>query len=277
MAVIAMTREMGSLGRDVALGLAEELNLTLVQHEVIDHVAEKMHLGNSTVNRFLEGKAGLLERWGIDEKRASLYTAEEIFELASQDNILIRGWGATYLLRPVSHVACVRICAPIAKRAQELMMRIGLTDQQVAIKEIEKNDTAHGKTMMNLFHANWQEPLLYDLVLNTARIPVSDCIFLIKQLVSQPAFQPTPESRKQLTHLKLQAQIRAALKSNPKTERLDALFDIELDSEQGHVVISGMVDDDAISVEAERTIKAVPSVNSVENQLLIATHLRYGP
>ena len=277
MTVIAMTREMGSLGRDVALGLAEELNLTLVQHEVVDHVAAKMHLGNSTVNRFLEGKAGLLERWGIDEKRASLYTAEEIFELASQDNILIRGWGATYLLRPVSHAACIRVCAPIAERAQELMTRIGLQDQQVAVREIEKSDAAHDKTMTTLFHANWQEPLLYDLVLNTARIPVADCVLLIKQLVSRPAFQPTPESRQQLAHLKLEAQIRSALKSNPKTERLDALFDIELDSEQGHVVISGMVDDDFVSAEAERTIKAVPGIRSVGNQLLIATHLRYGP
>ena len=81
MPVIAMTREMGSTGRDMALKLAEDLGLKLVQHEVVEHVADRMHVGASAVNRFLEGEAGLLERWNIDRKRVSLFTAEEIFDL----------------------------------------------------------------------------------------------------------------------------------------------------------------------------------------------------
>jgi len=35
MTVIAMTREMGSLGRDVALQLADDLELELVQHQMV--------------------------------------------------------------------------------------------------------------------------------------------------------------------------------------------------------------------------------------------------
>ncbi|MDH3716403.1 MAG: cytidylate kinase-like family protein, partial [Gammaproteobacteria bacterium] len=107
MAVIAMTREMGSLGKDVALGLADTLGLDLIQHEIIEHVADRMHLGESAVNRFLEGRAGLLERWGVDERGLSLYTTEEVINLAAKGDVLIRGWGATYVLGPVSHVVCV--------------------------------------------------------------------------------------------------------------------------------------------------------------------------
>ena len=62
MTVIAMTREMGSRGRDVAVGLAEELGLELVQHEVVEHVADKMHMRESSVNRFLEGSAARRRR-----------------------------------------------------------------------------------------------------------------------------------------------------------------------------------------------------------------------
>ena len=41
MTVVAMTREMGSLGKDVASGLAERLNLTVVHHELVErHLAE---------------------------------------------------------------------------------------------------------------------------------------------------------------------------------------------------------------------------------------------
>ena len=39
MPVVAMTHEMGSLAKDVALQLAQELNLAVMRHEVVDHVA----------------------------------------------------------------------------------------------------------------------------------------------------------------------------------------------------------------------------------------------
>jgi hypothetical protein len=35
MAVVAMTREMATLGRDVAAGLAERLGLNVVHHELV--------------------------------------------------------------------------------------------------------------------------------------------------------------------------------------------------------------------------------------------------
>jgi cytidylate kinase len=277
MAVIAMTREMGSLGRDIALELAEDLNLTLVQHEVVDHVADKMHLGASTVNRFLEGKARLLERWGMDDKTASLYTAEEIFDLASQGNVLIRGWGATYLLRPVTHVLCVRVCAPVKQRAGVIMERIGIQDERTAIREIEKNDAAHAKTMHHLFHADWRDPLLYDVVVNTSRISVEAGVSLIKELINRPEFNETAQSRAQLATMKLEAQVRSALRSNPKTQRLNTLFDIALEPDRGKITLSGVVDDDALHHEALKTISAVPGINEVDDRLLVATHFRYGP
>jgi hypothetical protein len=37
MTVIAMTREMGSRGRDVALGLADRLELDIIHHELVEH------------------------------------------------------------------------------------------------------------------------------------------------------------------------------------------------------------------------------------------------
>lgn len=277
MAIIAMTREMGSLGKDIALGLSEELGLRLIQHEVVDHVANRMQLGSSAVNRFLEGKAGLLERWGIDEKSVSYHTADEIFEIASHDNVLIRGWGATYLLFPVVHVLCVRVCAPMQARVQVMMARLGLDDEHIARREIEMNDAAHSKAMAHLLHADWTNPLSYDLVINTAHVPTDTGVDIIKRLVSSPAFQPTEESRRKLEELKLNARIRAALKANPKTRTLDRLFEVTLSPDVGAVTVSGMVENDDLSAEAVRTVAAVPGVETVENKLLVATRMRYGP
>jgi len=102
MAVIAMTREMATLGKDVASGLAERLGLTVVHHELVRQgIAERAGMRESEVHRFLEGETSLLDRWKIDRKRLSRYTAQEILALAVKGNVLIRGWGATYLLRAV--------------------------------------------------------------------------------------------------------------------------------------------------------------------------------
>ncbi len=92
MTVIAMTREMGSFGKDVAIGLIDTLGLDIVHHELVErHLAERMNLGESSVHRFLEGRPSMLERWKIDGKRLSRYSAEEILERAAKGNVLIRG------------------------------------------------------------------------------------------------------------------------------------------------------------------------------------------
>ena len=62
MPVIAMTREMGSLGKDVAAGLTDQLGLAVVHHELVEHhLAERLGVKESTVHRYLEGEASLLE------------------------------------------------------------------------------------------------------------------------------------------------------------------------------------------------------------------------
>jgi len=43
MTVIAMTREMGSLGKDVAAALADQMGLKVVHHELVEHgLAERL-------------------------------------------------------------------------------------------------------------------------------------------------------------------------------------------------------------------------------------------
>ena len=44
MPVIAMTQEMGSLAKDVSLHLAETAQLNVMRHEVLEHVAGRMHV-----------------------------------------------------------------------------------------------------------------------------------------------------------------------------------------------------------------------------------------
>ena len=103
MPLVAMTREMGSLGKDVAAVLAARLGKAVVHHEIIDQLANKMRLRKSHVSRFLDGRANVWERLTTDKTSLSIFTADETLALAESDNVaVIRGWGSAHLLRPIA-------------------------------------------------------------------------------------------------------------------------------------------------------------------------------
>ena len=85
MTVIAMTREIGSLGTDVATEVAKELGLKIVHSEIVaNQIAERMGIEESAVQRYVDGSASLLERWLFNRRKLSRYTSEEILRLAQQ-------------------------------------------------------------------------------------------------------------------------------------------------------------------------------------------------
>ena len=150
MTVIAFTQEMATLGSDVAAGVCEALGLAMVRHEVGDHVAGKMHVKKSLIRRLREGKAGPFERWTADERSISLFTAEEVYDLAVKGGVLVRGWGATMILRTVAHVPCIRVCAPMDLRVERLMRRLETDDEKLARHEIAVDDHARASVSPSL-------------------------------------------------------------------------------------------------------------------------------
>ena len=211
MAVIAMTREMGSLGKDVAAGLAEQMGLTVVHHELVEHhLAEKLGVQESTVHRYLEGEASLLERWKIDKQKLSRFTVEEIIALAQKGNVIIRGWGATGVLRHIPHVLRVRVCADMGFRERVMMQRLSL-DATAARREIERSDAAHAAIVRSFFGVDWQNPLFYHLVLNSGSVPIETCVTIVRLLADRPEFQETEETRSVLADKLVELRVRAAL------------------------------------------------------------------
>ena len=206
-----------------------------MRHEIIDHVAEKMHVRKSTLQRFLQGKAGLLERWGTDEASLALFKVEEILELAAKGNVIIRGWGATHVLHPIPHIPCVRVGAPFATRVKWLMTCLGTDDEEMASEEIRHSDAAHRANMQHQFGVTWGEAMQYDLTLNTERLSVATCVEQIKQLLKRPEFAETPASHAKLTNLTLEYHVRAALRAHAKT----ADVKIAISADNGKVTLDG--------------------------------------
>ncbi|HUL95526.1 MAG TPA: cytidylate kinase family protein [Usitatibacter sp.] len=263
MPVIAMTQEMASLGKDVALGAAERLGLQLVRHEVGDMVAGRMQVKKSLIRRIREGKASRIERWAADEKTISIFTAEEVFDLALKGNVLIRGWGATVLLRAVPHIPCVRVCAPLELRVRRLMERLETDDEELARHEIEVDDAARARRMGEAFGVAWGDATLYDLTLNTERVSIPGCIEQVVALAGRAEFQETPASRGKLANLAVETKARAALKADART----ADIDITLAADGGAVTLGGIVVDDKEKALVQEVVARVPGVASVKDEL----------
>jgi len=275
MAVIAMTREMGTLGKDVAQGLADRLGLDIVHHELVENdIATRSGLGESEVRRFLGGEASFLGQWRMDRQRLSHFTAQEILELAARDNVLIRGWGATYLLRDIPHVVCVRVCAPMEFRVREMMRRLGTDDPAVARREIERSDAAHNGTMQRLFGADWTDATLYAAALNTARVPPAECVEQIVHLVESEPFHKTARSHAMLMDRLIEARVRSALR-----DRFDnslAAMGIDVTVREAEVALIGAVSDDRVIADLVRTAAAVPGVVRVQSQIRYLSFARNG-
>ena len=263
MPVIAMTQEMASLGKDVALGVCEALGLQQVRHEVGDVVAGKMQLKKSLIRRIREGKASKIEKWAADEKTISIFTAEEIFDLALKGNVLIRGWGATLFLRPVAHIPSVRVCAPMTLRVIRLMDRLETDDEALARHEIEVDDAARSVRMSEQFNVAWGDPTLYDLALNTERVSIPTCVEQVVALAKSAAFQETPESRRRLENLALQSRVRAALRAEERT----AGIDVTVDADGGRVKLRGIVVNDREKGYCREVVERVPGVTGVDDEL----------
>ena len=273
MTVIALTQEMGSLAKDVADQLARDLGLEVMRHEVVDHVSSRMHVPTSLINRLREGKAGAIERLRADRASLAVYVTEELLEVAERGNVVLRGWGATAVLRPVPHVVCVRITRPFEKRVAWLQEQLGSDDAGDAEEEIQRSDRAHAARMHAQFGVTWGDPLLYDLVLNTDRVSVASCAEQIAALSRRPEFAETDASRAILRNMSLEARVRSALRADAATQSVD----VTVASDAGRVVLSGMVLDADELPAAARVAAAVPGVVAVDNQLRVIARSRLFP
>ena len=273
MAVIALTQGMGSLAQDVAEKLAEDLGLSTLQHEVAERVAEKMHVSKSLINRLRGGKAGLIEGLRTDRHALAVYTAEEVLDAAARGNVVIRGWGATQLLRAVPHVPCVRIMRPFDKRVDWLMKELDTDDRDLAEAEIRRSDHANATRMHDQFGVHWGDPVLFDMVLNTERLSVETCVEQIKDLLKRPEFAETDASRRLLQGMALSAHVRAALSAHDETHAVD----IAIDSVDGCVSLRGIVANDTEKAATVRVASAVAGVSSVDNQLHAISDAKHFP
>jgi hypothetical protein len=269
MAIIAMTREMGTLGKEVAREFARLTGYTVLHHELLEDAEERdRRQSESAVYRFLEGSEAEIDKWRTNRAPGGYLTPEEVFEIALEGNVLIRGWGANRLLKGVPRVLSVRVCAPMERRVAEMRDRLGV-DHREATHEIDRSDAAHSRTFLRFFETDWRDPFNFDLILNTAHLSPATCAELLRDTIAGGAFEETAEARRMLVDRMLESRISAALRKERDLGRRGV--HIRISVEDAEVRLYGVVSDGSSRQIAERVAGAQRGVRGLRNEIVRAS------
>ena len=179
---------------------------------------------------------------------------------------MLRGWGATALLKDVAHVVCVRITAPEEARLKTLRKKFPKASAEVLRQEMVLFDEAHAAIMQRHFGVDYRDDAGYHLTVDSSTTPVTKCVARIVALAHDARFEETEASRKKLASLMTEAHVKALLKLHPPTRNLA----IEVAAEGRCVRLAGQVASDDLKARCELVAWRVPGIEDVQNTLAVA-------
>ena len=264
MPVIAMTREMGSLGSNIAQEVARRLGYQFLRNDILRGAAREYRVHESRLVGALEEAPGFLERLRPTRFRYRSYLEAAVLAAALSDKVVLVGRWSTLFLRGIPHAIAVRVCAPFDVRVRRVMERHGL-DRDEASRRTAAYDDGVGARMRQMFDVDWTDPLLYDLVVNTGAVTVSTAVGQVLSLAAAPEFQPTEASLRLLADRALAGRVRAVLKATPVTAPLE----VDIHAEGGTVRLAGVVGSEAARDAALAVVREVAGVLQVSSEVKV--------
>lgn len=166
MAVITISRQLGSGGIDIGQQVAKILGYAFVDKRTIDRFFRQYGL---TKFDDLYGSApGILDLFSQTNMLTISMLNEMIEAIARRGKAVIVGRGGFAVLAGYADVLHVRIEAPVAVRAQRIMASENLATIQEAEARIAEDDNVRGKFVQMFYNKHWDEPSNFDLVLDTS-------------------------------------------------------------------------------------------------------------
>jgi hypothetical protein len=181
--VITISRAAGARGTQIATELVKRLARdqtlpqrrpwTLFDQNLIEHVITEHHLPEHTADFFPEDKTDdirsvIAEVLGLHPGTHTtlMKMAETIRRLAKAGNVVIVGRGGNFLTADIPLSLHVRLVGAESCRVRHFARRSGL-DHAAAAAEVARIDRARKRFIKSRFKKDIDDPLGYDLVLNT--------------------------------------------------------------------------------------------------------------
>lgn len=269
MAVITISRQMESLGDQIAKAVAEKLSYNYVDKIKISDALMEQGLTASDFEKFDERKPHIWQSLSNQKKKLTCLLRATVYDFARSGNAVIVGQGGQALLKQIPGTLHVRIIAPLEIRIRRLMDQRDYDEQQ-ARRLILSNDHESSGFISSFFNIDWDDKNMYDLLLNTRTMRVQAAVSLIISAITAQEFkQSSEEVEKNLEDKALAQKSKGVLVGIPYIN----LTSVEV--AQGVVVLTGFARSIESINECKSIIAQIKGVKEVRSKLEIDPRYRY--
>lgn len=211
MAIITVSRQMGSGGRRIGQIIAEKAGLAYFDKEKI--LANIQKVGGpwaSWEKEMDEVCPSLWERF--DRSFAGLVALVEksILEAALENNVVIVGRGANFILRGVPHAFHMRVVGPLDIRTEWVIKNLDIP-REAAVKFLKKIDHDRTCYLRAVYHTDWNDPREYDAVFDVGIQAEEEIVSSVLSMIPGRDKSFSGEVQEKLRQRTLAAQVKAAL------------------------------------------------------------------
>jgi cytidylate kinase len=264
MSLITITSGIGCEETNISQRVADELKLELfddrrVQQRVID-----MGLSSDEVKKLDEKAPGLFNR--LLRRKPDLYLdllEAAVYEIARQGEGIVFGHGAQFLLRDFECALHVRIFSSEPSRIKRVMDEQGVSSEAAA-KIIQKNDNERRGFLQFVFHIDWNDPSLYDLVINCDKLGIDSAARLITEVAQSDVVKACSiGALEAMERRSLLKKVQAALLRND-IDTTELHLEVP---EQGVVQITGSMNPLFTEDNLIEIVKSVSGVSEVQSDI----------
>ena len=202
MAVVTISRQYGAGGKTLGKLLADRLEYTFADSTIIQRIAKEANVSSDWVASF-EKEAGSKvsrmvskmvsqrlvdrvlknERGYLDEQIYLDYIVLIIAQVADEGNVVIMGRGSQYILDDHPDAYHILLIDNVENRVKFLIKNYKLSDRQAA-QMVNYEDRRRASLYRKLGKQDYDDPALYHLTLNMARLDMSSAVDLVHHLVT---------------------------------------------------------------------------------------------
>lgn len=258
MAIITISHGAFTAGSEVAEKVATSLNYRNVNREVLIEASQRYGITEAKFTEVLETQGHWWERWLESLRLYRITLQAAMCEVAQGGNLVYHGRAGQAFFPGIPGVLKVLTIADNDTRTQRARAQRG-GDEESAARYLKELDRVRSRRLRSLFNIDWQDPLLYDLVINTARLDTDTAALLVAEAARRIEALSTPESVKAFDDLTTIARVQAALITSPRTRNV--ILNVQADG--GRVKISGILADSELEKEIIAIARKVPGVKEV--------------
>lgn len=267
MAIITISRGIFSGGEKVAQCLAERIGYRCLDREELLAKAAAIGVSEGKLREALMTSPNALGRLSRQLRLYLLALQAALAEEAADDDLVYHGNAGHLLLKDVGPVLRVKIVAPMEFRLKLLRDRLQLGPVE-GEAYLARQDNERRKWTRFLYGVEWDDPTLYDAVINLDRTDPEQACALIAEMAGLKCFALTLHRQLAIRDFALASRVRAALGLDAQTARLD----VQVLTKAGRVRIQGFVGSDGSLHEVARVVRQVPGALEVNLDELTVYH-----